>query len=82
VEEGVIHYCVANMPGAYARTATQALANVTYPYVEALAEFDLPEAIKRQPGLLKGIEILEGKVTCKAVAEAHGFVYTPIPFTI
>ena len=51
VEEGVIHYCVANMPGAYARTATQALVNVTYPYIEALADFGLAEATRRQPGL-------------------------------
>ena len=44
IEEGIIHYCVTNMPGAYARTATQALANVTYPYIEALADFGLTEA--------------------------------------
>jgi len=80
VEEGVIHYCVANMPGAYARTATQALANVTYRYVEALADVGLDEAVKRQPGLHHGIEILDGKLTCKAVAEAHGIAYSPVPF--
>src|SRR6476660_9163783 len=49
VEEGIIHYCVANMPGAYARTATQALVNVTYAYIEALADFGLPEAARRHP---------------------------------
>lgn len=81
VEEGVIHYCVANMPGAYARTATQALTNVTYRYIETLAENGLAEAVHRQPGLLGGINIMDGKVTCKAVAEAHGIAYVPAPLT-
>ena len=78
VEEGVIHYCVANMPGAYARTATQALVNVTYPFIETLADFGLPEATRRQPALVSGINIMGGRVTCKAVAEAHGMAYAPI----
>jgi alanine dehydrogenase len=78
VEEGVIHYCVANMPGAYARTATQALVNVTYPFIETLADFGLPEAIKRQPALISGINIMGGRVACKGVAEAHGLVYAPV----
>lgn len=81
VEEGIIHYCVANMPGAYARTATQALTNVTYRYIETLAENGLAEAIHRQPALLGGINIMDGKVTCKAVAEAHGMEYVPAPLT-
>jgi alanine dehydrogenase len=81
VEEGVIHYCVANMPGAYARTATQALTNVTYRYIETLAENKLAEAVHRQPGLLGGINIMDGKVACKAVAEAHGIEYVPAPLT-
>jgi alanine dehydrogenase len=77
VEEGVLHYCVANMPGAYARTATQALTNVTHPYVEMLADYGLGEACHRQPSLLEGINIMNGKVTFKAVAEAHGLPFTP-----
>lgn len=77
VEEGITHYCVANMPGAYARTATQALANVTSRYIETLADFPLQEAIRRQPGLAGGLNIIDGTVTCKAVAEAHGLEYTP-----
>jgi alanine dehydrogenase len=72
VEEGVTHYCVANMPGAYARTATQALTNVTYRYVEMLADLGLAEACHHQPSLLGGINVMAGKVTYKAVAEAHG----------
>jgi alanine dehydrogenase len=79
VEEGVLHYCVANMPGAYARTATQALTNVTYRYIEALADFPLREAVQRNPALLGGINIFNGTVACPAVAEAHGLPHTPFP---
>jgi alanine dehydrogenase len=71
-EEGVLHYCVTNMPGAYARTATQALTNVTYPYIEALAEQGLAEACRKFIGLAQGVNVLDGKLTCEAVAEAHG----------
>ncbi|MBL9171170.1 MAG: alanine dehydrogenase [Verrucomicrobiales bacterium] len=72
VEEGVMHYCVANMPGAYARTATQALTNVTHRFVELLADHGLTEACQRQPALKGGINVMNGQVTHKAVAEAHG----------
>jgi alanine dehydrogenase len=75
VEEGVTHYCVANMPGAYARTATQALTNVTYRYIEMLADLGLAEACQKQPALAGGINVMDGKVTHKAVAEAHGMEY-------
>jgi alanine dehydrogenase len=76
VEEGVTHYCVANMPAAYARTATQALTNATYRYVELLADHGLAEACHRQPPLVGGINVMNGKVTCKVVAEAHGLPYS------
>jgi len=72
VEGGVTHYCVANMPAAYARTATQALTNVTYRYVELLADLGLESACKKQPALIGGINTLDGRLTCQAVAEAHG----------
>jgi alanine dehydrogenase len=75
VEEGVTHYCVANMPGAFARTATQALTNVTYRYIELLADHGLSEACQRQPALLGGINIHRGNVTHQAVAEAHGLKF-------
>jgi alanine dehydrogenase len=75
-EEGVLHYCVTNMPGAYARTATQALTNVTYPYIQALADEGLNEACRKEAGLADGVNILENEVTCRAVAEAHGLPYT------
>lgn len=73
VEEGVTHYCVANMPGAYARTATQALTNVTYRYIELLADHGLAEAARNQPALLSAINVMNGKVTHQAVAAEHGF---------
>ncbi len=79
VEEGVTHYCVANMPAAYARTATQALTNVTYRYVELLADFGLEGACKKQPTLIGGINTRDGRLTCNAVAEAHGLKWEP-PF--
>jgi alanine dehydrogenase len=72
VEEGVTHYCVANMPGAYARTATQALTNVTYRYIELLADHGLNEAAQKQSALVSAINVMKGEVTNKAVAEAHG----------
>jgi alanine dehydrogenase len=72
VEEGVTHYCVANMPGAYARTATQALTNVTHRYIELLADNGLAEACRLQPALVGGINVQDGRVTCAAVAAAHG----------
>jgi len=72
VEEGVLHYCVANMPAAYARTASQALANVTYPYIQALADDDLANAIQHKPELASGVNVRHGKLTCQPVAEAHG----------
>src|SRR5437762_5678814 len=75
VEEGVTHYCVANMPAAYARTATQALTNVTYRYIELLADLGLDEACKKQPALIGGINTREGKLTHRAVADAHGIKY-------
>lgn len=75
VDEGVIHYCVANMPGAYARTATQALTNVTQRYVELIADNGLAEAIAKQPALLGGVNTHRGRITHQAVAEAHGLPF-------
>jgi len=80
VEEGVTHYCVANMPGAYARTATQALINATQRYVELLADLGLAEACRRQPALLGGINVMNGRLTYEPVAQAHGLPFTPVSF--
>ena len=78
VEEGVLHYCVTNMPGAYARTATQALTNVTFPYIEALADHGLPETCRKFPGFENGVNVLERELTYRAVADAHGLAYSKI----
>src|SRR5438309_3455242 len=75
VEEGVTHYCVANMPAAYARTATQALTNITYRYVELLADLGLEEACKKQQAIVGGINNRVWKLTHRAVADAHGIKY-------
>lgn len=78
VVDGVIHYCVANMPGAVPITSTKALTNATLPYVEAIANKGLPRAVSDDPALAKGVNVIEGKVTYEAVAEAHGLDYTPL----
>ena len=76
--EGVTHYCVANMPGAVPITSTKALTNATLPYVEAIADHGLREAVARDPALARGVNVLDGKVTYEAVADAHGLDYQPL----
>jgi alanine dehydrogenase len=76
VEEGVIHYCVANMPGAYARTSTQALTSVTLPYLQALALEGVAGACARHPELVGGINTQGGRLTCEEVARAHGLEWS------
>lgn len=71
VEEGVVHYCVANMPGAYARTATQALTNATFRYVELLADLGLSDACERDRAIVSSINVCKAQVTHGAVAQAH-----------
>ncbi len=76
--DGVTHYCVANMPGAVPITSTKALTNATLPYVEAIADHGLAEAVTRDPELARGVNVLDGKITYEAVAEAHGLDYWPL----
>lgn len=76
--DGVIHYCVANMPGAVPVTSTRALTNATLPYVIALADHGAADAAQRMPGLIPGINCAGGKVTYQAVAEATGTDYVPV----
>ncbi|MDO5553789.1 MAG: alanine dehydrogenase [Planctomycetia bacterium] len=77
-EEGIIHYCVANIPGAFPRTSTQALSNATLPYVLAIADKGWKQACQDDPALMKGLNILDGKVCFKAVADAWDLPYTPV----
>ncbi|MDX6440589.1 MAG: alanine dehydrogenase [Gaiellaceae bacterium] len=76
--DGVTHYCVANMPGGVPITSTKALTNATLPYVEAIAEHGLPEAVSRDGALARGVNTLHGKITYAPVAEAHDLEYTPL----
>jgi len=76
--DGIIHYCVANMPGGVPITSTKALTNATLPYVEAIAEHGLADAVARDRALAKGVNVLEGRITYEPVAEAHGLDYTPL----
>ena len=76
--EGVTHYCVANMPGAVPITATKALTNATLPFVEAIADHGIREAVAQDPSLALGVNVVEGKITYEAVADAHGLDYTPL----
>ena len=78
VVDGVTHYCVANMPGAVPITSTKALTNATLPYVEAIANRGLRTAVTNDLALAKGVNVVEGKLTYEAVAEAHGLDYTPL----
>jgi alanine dehydrogenase len=75
VKHGVVHYCVANMPGAVARTSTFALNNATLPFVLALADKGTVAALRSDPHLLAGLNVYEGKITYAAVAEALGAKY-------
>ncbi len=76
--DGVLHYCVANMPGAVPRTSTFALTNATLPYVMRLASSGIERAIREDEGLRSGVNLYLGQVTCRPVAEAQSLKYTPI----
>jgi alanine dehydrogenase len=77
-EEGVLHYCVANMPGAVPRTSTFALTNATLPYALALANKGFEQAIKDDAGLQEGVNTYAGKLTYEAVATSQKLEYTPL----
>ncbi len=76
--DGVLHYCVANMPGAVPRTSTNGLSNATLPYVVKLADQGFAAAVAADKSLALGVNIYQGKVTYQAVAEAFGLPYTPL----
>ncbi len=69
IKHGVIHYCVANIPGAVARTATEALTNATLPHVLALANLGIDKALQANPHLVAGLNVKEGKLYCRPVAD-------------
>lgn len=78
VVDGVVHYCVANMPGAVAKTSTLALTNATLPYAVALASKGWRKAMSESHEMALGANVIDGKITYKGVAEAFGLPFTPI----
>lgn len=76
--DGIIHYCVANMPGAVPRTSTAALTNVTMPYAKIIADKGIVQAAKENKEIADGINMIHGKITHKGVADAFGLEYTPL----
>jgi alanine dehydrogenase len=76
--DGIVHYAVANMPGGVPRTSTLALTNATLPYAIQLANKGWKQALRDDAALAKGLNVVDGKVTYPAVAEAFGLPYTPI----
>ncbi len=77
IVDDIVHYCVANMPGAVAHTSTYALNNATLPYALALANKGYSQALLDDSGLLNGLNVHRGRVTHAAVAEALGYEYQP-----
>jgi len=76
--DGVVHYCVANMPGAVPRTSTYALTNVTLPYIFRIAQNGLRNAVRQDPALRLGVNVHEGRVVHPAVAESQGLPHHPV----
>ena len=76
--DGVTHYCVANMPGAVPVTSTKALTNATLPYVEAIAGYGLADAVSRDRSLARGVNVVDGRITYAAVADAHDLDFVPL----
>ncbi|HEY5099681.1 MAG TPA: alanine dehydrogenase [Gaiellaceae bacterium] len=76
--DGILHYCVANMPGGVPITSTKALTNATLPYVEEIADNGLARAVARDRSLARGVNVVEGKIVYEAVAEAHDLEFTPL----
>jgi alanine dehydrogenase len=76
--DGIVHYCVANMPGGVAKTSTMALTNATLPYAVEIANKGWKRAIRENPEIKLGANVVKGKVTYKAVADAFGLEYVPV----
>ena len=81
IEEGIVHYCVANIPGAFPRTSTFALTNATFPYVLQIADKGYEKAMEESEALRKGLNLIEEKVVCQAVAESFGLPFIQNPFS-
>jgi alanine dehydrogenase len=80
IEEGIVHYCVANIPGAYPRTSTYALTNATFPYVLQIADKGYEKAMEENEALRKGLNLIDGRVVCSGVATSFGLTCIQNPF--
>ncbi len=80
IEEGIVHYCVANIPGAYPRTSTFALTNATFPYILQIADKGYEKAMKENGALRRGLNLIDGQLVCSGVAESFGLTCTSNPF--
>ena len=78
VVDGVLHYCVTNMPAIVPHPSPLALTNTTLPYIVRLASEGVEKAIRSDPGLAKGVNVMNGRITCQGVADAHGLRFTPV----
>jgi alanine dehydrogenase len=81
IEEGVVHYCVANIPGAYPRTSTFALTNATFPYILQIADLGLEKALAENEPLRQGLNLIDGKIVCSGVAQSFGMACIVNPFS-
>jgi alanine dehydrogenase len=81
-EHEVLHYCVSNLPGAVPRTSTFALTNLTLQYAQEIAGLGLEEAVRRDPSLARGVNIIQGRITSRPVAEALAREYEPLEYII
>jgi alanine dehydrogenase len=81
LEEGIVHYCVTNIPGAFPRTSTFALTNATFPYVHQIVDKGYQKAMEENEALRKGLNVIDGKVVCQAVAESVGLPFVQNPFS-
>ncbi len=81
LEEGVVHYCVANIPGAYPRTSTIALTNATFPYLLQIADHGFEKALSENAALRKGLNLIDGRIVCEGVAKSFGMSCSANPFS-
>ena len=81
IEEGIVHYCVANIPGAFPRTSTFALTNATFPYILQIADKGYEKALKENEALRKGLNLIDGKLVCQGVANSFGMSFIQNPFS-
>jgi len=81
IEEGIVHYCVTNIPGAFPRTSTFALTNATFPYILQIADKGYKRAMNENEALKKGLNLINGMVACEAVAEGFGLAFVQDPFS-